>query len=58
LLRSTLGSLRGAEAGALLEVKHRSALPAWIGETTAQLGSSAVPFSKFAAASRATGGTP
>jgi hypothetical protein len=56
LLRSTLGPVRGRDAGGLVEIKHRAALPAWVAQTLAAVAARAVSFSKFVASSTAVGG--
>jgi hypothetical protein len=55
-LRSTLGPVRGRDAGGLVEIKHRTALPAWVDQTLAAVAARAVSFSKFVASSAAVGG--
>ncbi|HXI57452.1 MAG TPA: VTC domain-containing protein [Polyangia bacterium] len=56
LLRSTLGPVRGRDAGGLVEIKHRTALPAWVAQSLTSVAARAVSFSKFVASSAAVGG--
>ncbi len=57
LSRSELGKPCGVEPRAVVEVKRRGALPAWLSEPLAEAGGGAVGFSKFVAASEAIYGS-
>lgn len=52
LVRNTLGPLRGKEPRAVIEVKRREALPAWLEQALDRAGAVAARFSKFVAASQ------
>ena len=56
LSKSELGKPAGVEARAVVEVKRRAFLPAWLDEALSAAGGSAVNFSKFVAASEAVHG--
>lgn len=56
LSKSELGKPAGVEPRAVVEVKHRSAVPAWLEQTLQQRAGDAVTFSKFVAASEAVHG--
>lgn len=56
LSKSELGRAAGTEGRAVVEVKRRTALPAWLTQALADSGSSATSFSKFVAASEAIHG--
>jgi hypothetical protein len=56
LSRSELGKPAGVEPRAVIEVKRRGALPAWLAQTLADVGGAAASFSKFVAASEAVHG--
>jgi hypothetical protein len=56
LVRSTLGAVRGKEPRAVIEVKRRAAMPAWLEEALAQAGAVSAPFSKFVAAAQSVWG--
>lgn len=56
LVRTRLGSPRGREARAVLEVKARAGVPAWLSDALANARSQPEPFSKFAAAARVVHG--
>jgi hypothetical protein len=56
LSRTELGTPVGSEPRAVVEVKRRCALPAWLQQALGQACEGAVSFSKFVAASEATHG--
>ena len=56
LSKSELGRAAGSEARAVVEVKRRTPLPAWLTQALADAGGSATGFSKFVAASEAIHG--
>ncbi len=56
LSKSELGTPAGVEARAVVEVKRRAGLPAWLEQALTQAGAGPVTFSKFVAASEAVHG--
>lgn len=56
LSKSELGKPAGVEPCAVVEVKHRSPVPAWLEQALQRHAGSAVSFSKFVAASEAVHG--
>lgn len=56
LSRSELGAPAGVEPRAVVEVKRRSALPAWLEQALGDAGAGQISYSKFVAASEAIHG--
>jgi VTC domain len=56
LIRETLGAPKGQLDKAIVEVKTRGAMPAWLASALARAGTTLGDFSKFVAASRAVNG--
>jgi hypothetical protein len=56
LIRETLGAPKGRQASAVLEVKARGTLPAWLLALLAEVKAERTSYSKFEEASRAVHG--
>ena len=55
-MRSTLGSPRGGQSKAVLEIKRHDTLPGWLDAALDRAGVQPMPFSKFESASREVSG--